>query len=108
MWFKINFNIIIIWMKFDLFVKTCSVSAPFTLLNSARYGIAWGVLGAAEFCFSMARSYMLDRVQFNKPLAANQIPQLKLANMLTDISLALVSCCQVSKKKKCSTAVFIL
>ncbi|KAI5704587.1 hypothetical protein M8J75_006870 [Diaphorina citri] len=77
-----------------------SYKAPFTLLNSARYGIAWGVLGAAEFCFSMARSYMLDRVQFNKPLAANQIPQLKLANMLTDISLALVSCCQVGRLKE--------
>jgi glutaryl-CoA dehydrogenase len=62
---------------------------PFGCLSNARYGIAWGALGAAEFCFEKAREYTLDRQQFGRPLAANQIVQLKLANMLTEISLGL-------------------
>lgn len=55
-------------------------------LNSARYGIAWGAVGAAEFCYHKARQYTLDRKQFGKPIAANQLPQTKLADMLTDIT----------------------
>ncbi len=62
------------------------LKGPFMCLNSARYGIAWGVVGAAEFCYQKARQYVLDRKQFGKPIAANQIPQSKLADMLTDIT----------------------
>ena len=65
------------------------LKGPFGCLNRARYGISWGVMGAAESCFHAARQYGLDRKQFNKPLAQTQIFQLKLANMLTDISLGL-------------------
>lgn len=60
---------------------------PFSCLNKARYGIAWGALGAAEYCFHTARQYTLDRIQFGKPLAKNQLVQKKLADMATDISL---------------------
>jgi glutaryl-CoA dehydrogenase len=63
--------------------------------NQSRYGIAWGSLGAAEFCFHTARQYVLDRKQFGKPLAQNQLIQLKLANMETEISLGLLGCLQV-------------
>lgn len=73
------------------------LKGPFGCLNRARYGIAWGVLGAAEFCLQAARQYGLDRKQFNKPLAQTQIFQLKLANMLTDISLGLQACLQVGR-----------
>eukprot|EP00658_Telonema_sp_P-2_P085341 TRINITY_DN970_c0_g2_i2.p1 TRINITY_DN970_c0_g2~~TRINITY_DN970_c0_g2_i2.p1 ORF type:complete len:423 (+),score=104.26 TRINITY_DN970_c0_g2_i2:63-1331(+) len=62
---------------------------PFSCLNKARFGIAWGALGAAEFCLEYARQYQLDRKQFNRPLAANQIPQLKMADALTEIALGL-------------------
>ena len=62
---------------------------PFSCLNSARYGIAWGALGAAEFCWHAARQYVLDRKQFNRPLAANQLVQKKLADMQTEIALGL-------------------
>ena len=55
-------------------------------LNSARYGIAWGAVGAAEYCYEKSRQYVLDRKQFGYPLAANQLPQTKLADMLTDIT----------------------
>lgn len=65
------------------------LSGPFGCLNKARYGIAWGVMGAAEDCFHRARQYQLDRTQFGRPLAANQIPQLKMANMQTEIALGL-------------------
>ena len=65
------------------------LKGPFSCLNQARFGIAWGTMGAAEFCFHQARDYMLNRKQFGKPLAAMQIPQLKMANMLTEISLGL-------------------
>ncbi len=65
------------------------LKGPFSCLNRARYGISWGVLGAAEFCFHGARQYGLDRKQFGRPLAATQLYQTKLANMLTDISLGL-------------------
>ena len=63
------------------------LKGPFSCLNNARYGISWGVLGAAEDCYLRAREYGLDRKQFNKPLAANQIVQLKLTDMLTEITL---------------------
>jgi len=63
------------------------LKGPFSCLNNARYGISWGVLGAAEDCYLRAREYVLDRKQFNRPLAANQIVQLKLAEMLTEITL---------------------
>jgi len=69
------------------FVK--GLKGPFSCLNNARYGIAWGVLGAAEDCYFRARQYGLDRRQFNKPLVANQIIQLKLTEMITDITLGL-------------------
>ncbi len=65
------------------------LSGPFGCLNKARYGIAWGAMGAAEDCFHRARQYQLDRKQFGRPLAANQIPQLKMANMQTEIALGL-------------------
>merc|ERR1712070_947941 len=68
---------------------------PFSCLNKARFGIAWGALGAAEFCLEYSRQYMLDRKQFNRPLAANQLPQLKMADMLTEIALGLHAVHQV-------------
>ena len=64
------------------------LKGPFTCLNSARYGISWGALGAAEFCWYTARQYTLDRQQFGRPLAANQLIQKKLADMQTEITLA--------------------
>jgi glutaryl-CoA dehydrogenase len=73
------------------------LKGPFGCLNRARYGIAWGVMGAAEFCLHAARQYGLDRKQFNKPIAGTQIFQLKLANMLTEISLGLQGCLQVGR-----------
>lgn len=73
------------------------LKGPFGCLNRARYGIAWGVMGAAEFCLSAARSYGLDRKQFNRPLAATQLYQMKLANMLTEITLGLQACLQVGR-----------
>ncbi|MCF7643670.1 acyl-CoA dehydrogenase, partial [Acinetobacter johnsonii] len=63
------------------------LKGPFGCLNRARYGISWGVMGAAEFCMHAARQYGLDRRQFNRPLANTQLFQLKLANMLTEIGL---------------------
>jgi glutaryl-CoA dehydrogenase len=73
------------------------LKGPFGCLNRARYGISWGVLGAAEFCMQAARQYGLDRKQFNKPIAGTQIYQLKLANMLTDITLGLQASLQVGR-----------
>lgn len=70
----------------NTFPEIRGLKGPFTCLNSARYGIAWGAIGAAEFCYEKARQYMLDRKQFGQPLAANQLPQTKMANMLTDIA----------------------
>ena len=68
------------------------LKGPFSCLNNARYGIAWGALGAAETCWLTARDYVMDRKQFDKPLGANQLIQLKLANMQTDITLGLQGC----------------
>lgn len=73
------------------------LKGPFGCLNRARYGISWGVLGAAEFCYHAARQYGLDRRQFNRPLANTQIYQLKLANMMTEISLGLQASLQVGR-----------
>jgi glutaryl-CoA dehydrogenase len=73
------------------------LGGPFGCLNKARYGIAWGSMGAAEDCFHRARQYMLDRKQFGRPLAANQIPQLKLANMETEIALGLAAAYMVGR-----------
>lgn len=70
----------------NVFPEIRGLKGPFMCLNSARYGIAWGAVGAAEFCYHKARQYVLDRTQFGQPIAANQLPQTKLANMLTDIT----------------------
>lgn len=70
----------------NVFPDIKGLKGPFMCLNSARYGIAWGTVGAAEFCYQQARQYVLDRKQFGKPLAANQLIQTKLANMMTDIT----------------------
>jgi glutaryl-CoA dehydrogenase len=70
----------------NVFPDIRGLKGPFMCLNSARYGIAWGAIGAAEFCYQKARSYVGDRKQFGYPIAANQLPQTKLANMLTDIT----------------------
>ena len=75
------------------------LKGPFTCLNSARYGIAWGALGAAEWCWYAARQYTMDRKQFGKPLAANQLIQKKLADMQTDVTLALQGCLRLGRMK---------
>lgn len=77
---------------------------PFTCLNSARYGIAWGALGAAEDCWHTARQYTMDRKQFGKPLAANQLIQKKLADMQTEITLGLQGCLRLGRMKDEGTA----
>ncbi|VFR47577.1 Glutaryl-CoA dehydrogenase [plant metagenome] len=73
----------------NAFPEIQGLKGPFTCLNSARYGIAWGAMGAAEFCWHTARQYTLDRKQFGRPLAANQLIQKKLADMQTEIALGL-------------------
>mmetsp|Transcript_10683 Transcript_10683/g.39921 ORF Transcript_10683/g.39921 Transcript_10683/m.39921 type:complete len:415 (-) Transcript_10683:177-1421(-) len=73
------------------------MKGPLSCLNMARYGIAWGVMGAAEFCMEKTVQYTQDRKQFNKPLAAFQIPQLHFANMLTDINMGLLACERVGR-----------
>ena len=75
------------------------LKGPFTCLNSARYGIAWGALGAAEFCWHTARQYTMDRMQFGRPLAANQLVQKKLADMQTEITMALQGCLRLGRMK---------
>jgi len=77
---------------------------PFTCLNSARYGIAWGALGAAEACWHMARQYKMDRKQFGRPLAQNQLIQKKLADMQTEITLGLQGCLRLGRMKDEGTA----
>ncbi|PNF37929.1 Glutaryl-CoA dehydrogenase, mitochondrial [Cryptotermes secundus] len=76
------------------------LKGAFGCLNNARYGIAWGALGAAEFCMKMARQYTLDRYQFDRPLAANQLIQKKLADMLQEISIGLQACVHVGRLKE--------
>jgi glutaryl-CoA dehydrogenase len=80
------------------------LKGPFTCLNSARYGIAWGAMGAAEFCWHAARQYTLDRHQFGRPLASTQLIQKKLADMQTEITLALQSCLRLGRMKDEGTA----
>jgi glutaryl-CoA dehydrogenase len=88
----------------DVFVSEAQVlpqargiSAPFACLNNARFGICWGAMGAAEFCWHSARQYALDRKQFGRPLAANQLVQKKLADMQTEITLGLHACLHLSR-----------
>ena len=80
-----------------LLPNVSGLKGPFGCLNKARYGIAWGALGAAEFCWHAARQYTLDRLQFGRPLAANQLIQKKLADMQTEISIGLLSCLQAGR-----------
>ena len=75
------------------------LGGPFGCLNNARYGIAWGALGAAAFCWHAARTYTLDRKQFGRPLAANQLIQKKLVDMQTEISIGLQACLRVGRLK---------
>jgi glutaryl-CoA dehydrogenase len=75
------------------------LKGPFGCLNNARYGISWGALGAAEFCWHQARSYTLNRKQFGRPLAANQLIQKKLADMQTEITLGLQACLRLGRLK---------
>ncbi len=81
----------------NAFPEVRGLKGPFGCLNKARYGIAWGVLGAAEFCWHAARQYTLDRYQFGRPLAATQLVQLKLANFQTEISLGLQAALRVGR-----------
>ena len=83
----------------NAFPEVRGLKGPFTCLNSARYGIAWGALGASEACYEAARQYTLDRKQFNRPLAANQLIQKKLADMATEISLGLQAVLRVGRMK---------
>lgn len=83
----------------NLLPNVQGLKGPFGCLNSARYGIAWGAMGAAEACWHQARNYVLERKQFNRPLAANQIIQLKLANMQTEIALGLNAALRVGRLK---------
>ena len=84
----------------QLLPDIAGLKGPFECLNSARFGISWGALGAAEYCWHAARQYTLDRSQFDKPLASNQLVQLKLANMQTDISLGLQGCLRAGRLKE--------
>ena len=81
------------------FPEVTGLKGPFTCLNSARYGIAWGALGAAEWCWHAARQYTMDRKQFGRPLAANQLIQKKLADMQTEITLGLQGCLRLGRMK---------
>jgi glutaryl-CoA dehydrogenase len=83
----------------NAFPDVRGLKGPFTCLNSARYGIAWGALGAAEDCWHRARQYVLDRQQFGRPLAANQLVQKKLADMQTEITLGLQGCLRLGRMK---------
>jgi len=84
--------------------EVSGLRGPFTCLNSARYGISWGALGAAEDCWHRARQYVLDRKQFGRPLAANQLVQKKLADMQTEITLGLQGCLRLGRMKDEGTA----
>ncbi|MBJ21875.1 MAG: acyl-CoA dehydrogenase [bacterium] len=81
----------------NLFPEVRGLGGPFGCLNKARFGIAWGSMGAAEFCWHAARQYTLDREQFGRPLAANQLIQLKLADMQTEIALGLQACLRAGR-----------
>lgn len=88
----------------NMFPDVKGLTGPFSCLNNARYGIAWGAMGAAEFCWHQARQYTLDRVLFGKPLAANQLVQKKLADMQTEITLGLQGCLRLGRLKDESRA----
>ncbi|WP_206998058.1 acyl-CoA dehydrogenase [Trinickia mobilis] len=88
----------------NAFPEVRGLKGPFTSLNSARFGIAWGALGAAEDCWHRARRYVLERKQFGKPLAANQLIQKKLADMQTEITLGLQGCLRLGRMKDEGTA----
>ena len=88
----------------NAFAEVRGLKGPFTCLNSARYGISWGALGAAEDCWHTARQYALDRKQFGRPLAATQLIQKKLADMQTEITLALQGCLRLGRMKDEGTA----
>jgi glutaryl-CoA dehydrogenase len=81
----------------NLLPGVSGLKGPFACLNKARYGIAWGALGAAEFCWHAARAYVLERKQFGRPLAANQLIQVKLADMQTEIALALLAALRLGR-----------
>jgi glutaryl-CoA dehydrogenase len=83
----------------NLLPNVAGLKGPFGCLNNARFGIAWGAIGAAEACWRTARQYVLDRSQFGRPLAANQLIQMKLANMQTEIALAFGACLQAGRMK---------
>ena len=83
----------------NLLPGVSGLRGPFSCLNNARYGIAWGALGAAEFCWHQARQYTLDRKQFGRPLAANQLIQKKLVDMQTEITLGLHACLRLGRLK---------
>ena len=83
----------------NLLPDVSGLKGPFGCLNSARYGISWGALGAAEFCWHAARQYALDRHQFGRPLAATQLIQKKLADMQTEIALGLAGCLQAGRQR---------
>jgi glutaryl-CoA dehydrogenase len=83
----------------NVFPDVRGLKGPFTCLNAARYGIAWGALGAAEACWHTARKYTLERNQFGRPLAANQLIQKKLADMQTEITLGLQGCLRLGRLK---------
>jgi len=83
----------------NLLPNAKGLAGPFGCLNNARYGIVWGAMGAAEFCWHRARQYVLDRKQFGRPLAANQLVQKKLADMQTEIALGLQGCLRLGRMK---------
>jgi glutaryl-CoA dehydrogenase len=83
----------------NAFPEVRGLKGPFTCLNSARYGICWGAMGAAEDCWHRARAYVLERKQFGRPLAANQLIQKKLADMQTEITLGLQGCLRLGRMK---------
>jgi glutaryl-CoA dehydrogenase len=88
----------------NAFPEIRGLKGPFTCLDAARFGISWGALGAAEFCWHTARSYTLERKQFGRPLAANQLIQKKLADMQTDIALSLQGCLRLGRMRDEGTA----
>ena len=83
--------------KENVLPNVVGLKGPFSCLNKARYGISWGSIGAAEFCFEHARNYAVDRIQFGRPLASNQLVQKKLADMKTEIALSLQGCLRVGR-----------
>jgi len=88
----------------NAFPEIRGLKGPFTCLDAARFGISWGAMGAAEFCWHTARTYTLERKQFGRPLAANQLIQKKLADMQTDIALSLQGCLRLGRMRDEGTA----